>query len=163
MADGVPRLGVTNVGEVANTNTPEPVSSVITVAKFALEGVARNVATPEPRTEIPVDTGRPVAEVNTAYEGVPILGVIKVGLFVKATVLDPLSSVRALAKLALEGVARNVATPEPNPEIPVDTGNPVTLVITPEAGVPRAGVTNVGEVANTRAPDPVSSDISAAS
>ena len=33
---------------------------------------------------------------------------------------------------------------------------PVTLVITPEAGVPSAGVTNVGDVANTAAPEPVS-------
>jgi hypothetical protein len=33
---------------------------------------------------------------------------------------------------------------------------PVTLVITPEAGVPRAGVTSVGLVAKTFAPDPVS-------
>ena len=79
-----------------------------------------------------------------------------------ATVLDPLSSVRADARLALEGVAKNVATPVPNPEIPVDTGNPVTLVITPEAGVPRAGVTNVGEVANTNATEPVTSEITPA-
>jgi hypothetical protein len=33
---------------------------------------------------------------------------------------------------------------------------PVTLVITPEAGVPSAGVTRVGEVANTADPEPVS-------
>ena len=35
---------------------------------------------------------------------------------------------------------------------------PVTLVITPDAGVPSAGVTSVGLVANTAAPEPVSSD-----
>jgi len=34
---------------------------------------------------------------------------------------------------------------------------PDTLVITPDAGVPRAGVTSVGLVANTAAPEPVSS------
>ena len=33
------------------------------------------------------------------------------------------------------------------------------FVSVPEAGVPRAGVTKVGEVAKTRAPDPVSSDL----
>jgi hypothetical protein len=33
---------------------------------------------------------------------------------------------------------------------------PVTLVMTPDAGVPRAGVTNVGDVANTADPVPVS-------
>ena len=36
-------------------------------------------------------------------------------------------------------------------------GNPVALVKTPDAGVPRAGVTKVGLVANTAPPVPVSS------
>ena len=44
-ADGVPRLGVTNVGEVANTNAPEPVSSEITPANSA-EVVAANCDRP---------------------------------------------------------------------------------------------------------------------
>lgn len=34
-ADGVPKLGVTSVGEVANTSEPEPVSSEITPASCA--------------------------------------------------------------------------------------------------------------------------------
>lgn len=46
---GVPRIGVTKVGEVANTSAPEPVSSVTAVAKLALVGVAKNVATPVPK------------------------------------------------------------------------------------------------------------------
>ena len=45
----------------------------------------------------------------------------------------------------------------------VKVGDPVQLVITPEAGVPRAGVTKTGEVLNTAKPEPVSSDIAAAS
>ena len=32
---GVPNAGVTNVGELANTRLPVPVSSLIKVAKFA--------------------------------------------------------------------------------------------------------------------------------
>lgn len=36
-------------------------------------------------------------------------------------------------------------------------GRPVQLVSVPEEGVPRTGVVSVGLVANTRAPDPVSS------
>ena len=36
---------------------------------------------------------------------------------------------------------------------------PVKLVATPEAGVPSAGVIKVGELAKTKAPVPVSSDI----
>ena len=43
---GVPRAGVTSVGDVANTKAPVPVSSVTAVARFALDGVARNVPTP---------------------------------------------------------------------------------------------------------------------
>ena len=45
---GVPNTGVTKVGLVANTNAPEPVSSVTAEAKFAELGVAKNVAIPVP-------------------------------------------------------------------------------------------------------------------
>jgi hypothetical protein len=51
--------------------------------------------------------------------------------------------VTADARLALEGVAKNVATPAPNPLTPVEIGRPVQFVRVPDAGVPSAGVTNV--------------------
>ena len=51
---GVPSKGVTKVGLVANTNDPLPVSSVTAVAKLALDGVPRKVATPAPKEVIPV-------------------------------------------------------------------------------------------------------------
>ena len=57
-AEGVPKAGVTKVGEVPNTNKPEPVSSVTAVIKFALEEVVKNVAIPEPKPETPVEIGR---------------------------------------------------------------------------------------------------------
>jgi len=41
------------------------------------------------------------------------------------------------------------------PVTPVVKGRPVTLVITPDAGVPRAGVTRVGDVLRTTEPEPV--------
>tara|TARA_R110002126_G_scaffold77034_1_gene192261 strand:- start:67 stop:858 length:792 start_codon:yes stop_codon:yes gene_type:complete len=41
------------------------------------------------------------------------------------------------------------------PVTPVVKGSPVVLVSTPEAGVPRAGVTSEGELAKTTAPVPV--------
>jgi hypothetical protein len=41
------------------------------------------------------------------------------------------------------------------PVTPVVSGKPVTFVITPEAGVPSAGVIRVGLVAKTTSPDPV--------
>jgi hypothetical protein len=50
----------------------------------------------------------------------------------------PVSSVNAASKLAEEGVAKKVATPVPNPEIPEPTGRPVALVNVPLEGVPRA-------------------------
>ena len=68
---GVPRIGVVSVGDVANTNEPEPVSSVTAAARFALDGVAKNVATFAPRPLMPVDTGKPVALVNVPEDGVP--------------------------------------------------------------------------------------------
>jgi hypothetical protein len=55
--DGVPSAGVTRVGLVANTRAPVPVSSVTAKAKFALDGVAKKVATPVPRPVIEPTAG----------------------------------------------------------------------------------------------------------
>jgi hypothetical protein len=70
---------VTKVGEVANTNAPLPVSSVTAAAKFALDGVAKKVATFAPNPETPVLIGKPVQLVNVPLAGVPSAGVTKVG------------------------------------------------------------------------------------
>ena len=70
---------------------------------------------------------------------------------------EPVSSVNNAARFALDGVAKNVAAPVPSPDTPVEIGKPVQLVKVPLAGVPSAGVTKVGEVANTLPPEPVSS------
>jgi hypothetical protein len=63
--------------------------------------------------------------------------------------------VKAEARLAPDGVVKNVAMPVPNPETPVEIGNPVALVNVAEVGVPRIGVTRVGDVALTTFPLPV--------
>jgi hypothetical protein len=76
---GVPRTGVTRVGDVANTKAPEPVSSVTAAAKFADEGVAKKVATLAPRPDTPVETGSPVQFVKVPDDGVPNTGVVNVG------------------------------------------------------------------------------------
>lgn len=128
--EGVPSAGVTNVGLVANTNAPEPVSSVTADARLELDGVAKNVATLVPNPLTPVLIGKPVALVNTPAEGVPMLGVTNTGLLLKTTFPEPVSSVTANAKLALDGVAKNVATLAANPLIPEETGRPVALVNT---------------------------------
>jgi hypothetical protein len=153
--EGVPRAGVTSVGDVAKTKEPVPVSSVTAEIRFALEGVARKVATPLPRPLTPVAMGKPVALVKVPLVGVPRIGVTRVGEVANTKEPEPVSSVIAEAKLALEGVAKRVATPVPKPLTPVEIGRPVAFVNTAELGVPRAGVTSVGEFDNTTLVVPV--------
>ena len=74
---GVPNIGVTKVGLVANTNAPDPVSSVTAAFKFTLEGDERNVAIPEPKPETPVVIGNPIQLVNVPDAGVPNIGAAK--------------------------------------------------------------------------------------
>ena len=156
--DGVPRAGVTNVGEVANTNAPEPVSSVIAAAKLALDGVPRNVATPAPKEVMPVPplatdrvpvmpvvNGRPVQLVKVPELGVPRAGVTNVGEFDSTTFVVPVLVVTPVPPLATGNV----------PVTPVVKGNPVPLVNTTADGVPNAGVVNTGLVDNTTLPVPV--------
>jgi hypothetical protein len=94
---GVPRAGVTRVGDVANTFAPVPVSSVKAAAKLAQLGVAKKVATLVPRPLTPVEIGRPVAFVKVALVGVPRMGVTKVGEVAKTLAPLPVSSVKAVA------------------------------------------------------------------
>ena len=68
---GVPKTGVTNVGDVPKTKEPDPVSSVTAEIKLALDGVAKKVATLVPSPETPVEIGKPVALVKTPLAGVP--------------------------------------------------------------------------------------------
>ena len=110
----------------------------------------------------PVESGNPVQLVNVPDEGVPRTGVTKVGLVANTRDPDPVSSDTAEARFALVGVAKNVATPVPNPLTPVEIGNPVQLVSVPDVGVPNAGVTNVGDVDKTTLPVPVVAEEEAA-
>lgn len=144
--DGVPRTGVTNVGLVANTKAPLPVSLVTAAARFAEEGVPRKVAIPVPNPVTPVEIGKPVALVSTPALGVPISGVTRAGDVAKTSAPEPVSLVTAVARLALEGVPKNVAIPVPSPLTPVLIGNPVMLVATPEVGVPNRGAIKVIEL-----------------
>ena len=94
---GVPKIGVTKVGEVANTAEPVPVSSVKAERRLAELGVARKVATPVPRPDTPVAIGRPVAFVKVALVGVPRIGVTRVGEVANTADPVPVSSVKAPA------------------------------------------------------------------
>ena len=66
------------------------------------------------------------------------VGFVRVGDVPNTKEPDPVSSVTAETKLALEGVAKKVATPVPSPDTPVEIGKPVALVNVPEDGVPNA-------------------------
>ena len=94
----------------------------------------------------PVLKGRPVIFVATPEAGVPSKGVVKLGEIANTLAPVPVSSVRAAARFAEEGVAKKVAIPLPKPVTPVLIGNPVALVSVTLTGVPRIGVTSVGEV-----------------
>jgi hypothetical protein len=165
---GVPNKGVTKVGEVAKTAEPVPVSSVKAERRLAELGVARKVATPVPKPDTPVAIGRPVAFVKVALVGVPRIGVTRVGEVAKTADPVPVSSVKAPKRLAELNDPKEVALPT-EVTAPVKLALVVTLpAVKPEAvpvmfvptkadGVPRAGVTRVGLVANTKEPVPVSS------
>jgi hypothetical protein len=84
-----PNTGVTNVGLVAKTAEPVPVSSVKAERRLSELGVARKVATPVPRPDTPVAIGRPVAFVKVALVGVPRIGVTRVGLVDNTLLPEP--------------------------------------------------------------------------
>jgi hypothetical protein len=149
-------------GDIANTKAPLPVSSVTAAAKLADEGVPKKVATLAAKPETPVEIGRPVQLVRVPDVGVPNNGVVRVGDVANTKSPVPVSSVTADNKLADEGVPKKVATLAAKPDTPVEIGSPVQLVRVPEVGVPNNGVVRVGDVANTKSPDPVSSDITPA-
>lgn len=141
-----------------NVLAPATVCAVVKSTKFCEDDPVPPLAI----GKIPVTPdvkGNPVALVNTAADGVPRLGVTKVGLVAKTKAPVPVSSVTAAIKFALDGVANAVATPVPNPLTPEEIGKPVALVKTAADGVPKAGVTKVGLVAKTKVPEPVSSEI----
>lgn len=77
--------------------------------------------------------------------GVPSAGVTSVGLLDSTTAPDPVDDVTPVPPRATGSV----------PVVPPSIGRPVALVITPLAGVPSAGVTNVGLLDNTTLPVPV--------
>jgi len=129
--------GVTRLGDVANTAAPVPVSSVNAAARFALVGVPRKVATPVPNPEIPVETGSPVIFVATPLAGVPSAGVTSVGDVANTAAPVPVSSVNAVARFALVGVPRNVATPEPLPSAtPLPAPSPLRISVVDEIVAP---------------------------
>src|SRR3990167_5076428 len=60
----------------------------------------------------------------------------------------PVFVVSAASRLALDGVAKKVATPAPRPLTPVEIGRPVALVSVPDDGVPSAPLKVTGAPAD---------------
>jgi hypothetical protein len=120
-----PIFGVTKTGDVANTNTPDPVSSVTAAFKLALVGVAKKLATPVPNPLTPVEIGKPVPLVKVTEVGVPNRGVTKVGLVDKTKLPDPVDVVTPVPPCATSMV---VALQVPCVIVPTEVKlDPVTL------------------------------------
>lgn len=94
--------------------------------------------------EVPALT--PPVKVNEVPVAAPITGVTKVGVLANTNAPVPVSSVTALIKFALVGVAKNEAIPVPKPLTPVAIGKPVALVKVALDGVPKFGVVKTGLV-----------------
>lgn len=94
-----------------------------------------------PKESVVIVALAPLLSCNVATSPVDprdIVGVVIVGDVAKTADPVPVEVVSAASRLELDGVARNVATPVPNPETPVLIGSPVQLVSVPLAGVPSA-------------------------
>ena len=98
------------------------------VVALAIVGAAADVA----------NTSVSVGEVNT--------GVVIVGEVANTADPVPVSSVKAVRKLADVGVAKKVATLAPRPDTPVEIGRLVQFDRLPLVGVPNSGVVNTIEV-----------------
>ena len=72
--------------------------------------------------------------VRVPLVGVPKIGVTSVGVEANTKAPEPVSSVTAAAKLALEGVAKNDSIPVPNPVIELTAG--VTVVFAAKVSWP---------------------------
>jgi hypothetical protein len=109
----------------------------------------------------PVSSGKPVALVNVNEVGVPKFGVVSIGevnvLFVNVSVPATVANVpdaagKVIAVVPATAGAEIVAVPE------VEPAKATAVAV----AAPKVGVTRVGEVANTKAPEPVSSLITPA-
>ena len=163
--EGVSRNTVTPVPALVSFLT-ETESAATSVRPEPLPENDRAVITPTALT--PPWTSRPVTSMVDAAPtamlvpvAAPRTGLTSVGVLANTRAPVPVSSSTAAARFAELGVPKKVLASASRSLRPAK-GSPVQFVSVPEAGVPRAGDTKVGELANTRAPVPVSSSIDAA-
>lgn len=97
-------------------NTLPSSQSIVTAVPVSPRAVTSSENTPEKNTLESIE----ITVFALAFcIPVVILGVVSAGLVAKTKEPVPVSSVTAVARLALEGVPRKSATPEPNEVIPV--------------------------------------------
>lgn len=84
-------VGDAIMGDVDSTRLPEPVAALPKAA-----------ATPVPRPEMPVDTGRPVPLVKVTADGVPRLGVVSDGELDRTTDPVPVAAADPVPPLEME-------------------------------------------------------------
>lgn len=130
-AVGVP----VRAGLAERTADPVPVDVVTPVPPLATGSV--------PVT--PVESGRPVALVSVTADGVPRFGVTRAGDVALTVAPVPVDVVTPVPPFATGSV----------PVTPVVRGRPDAFVRVRDDGVPRFGVTRVGDVERTTFPDPV--------
>lgn len=144
----VPEDGVPSAPPLTTNAPAEPVLT------------AKAVPTPVPRPDT-LPTGKPVQLVSVPAEGVPKFGVVSAGEVANTSEPVPVSSLMTPASSA-EVVAASADNLSVVITSVLDEGIvvPFTLVA---VAAPMLGVVNEGEVANTNAPEPVSSLITPAS
>lgn len=174
--------GVVRLGLVPNTSAPDPVSSVTAAARFALEGVPRNVRIPVPVVVVEGAPPAPPPIIRAFAARTPelasVLAALKYGSPPEVPPVSPVPPlatgnvpVTSLARSTLPAVKAEVPFPFKTPVrvvaplpprvtgsvliVPPSIGRPVALVRVSELGVPKFGVVRVGDVARTLLPVPV--------
>ena len=152
----VPPDHFTSAGQVTALAVPSIVKASVIPKAFPVVGMLLMVsvviaafnetANTLPSEQFKVSVPLEIAGAVFVSTRLVMVAVVSVGLVAKTASPDPVSSVNAAAKFADDGVARKVATFVPRPETPVETGKPVHDVSVPLEGVPRTGVTSVGDV-----------------
>jgi len=158
---GIPKIGVTSVGEVERTLFPLPVLVVTPVPPLATASVPASVTAPVVAV-LGVSPVVPAEKEETAV-GLEAAIVIEPAALVIVTLEPAVSVVRVkpvplpISNAPFAGV---VVRPVPPlaignvPVTPVESGSPVAFVRVADVGVPSTGVTNVGLVARTTDPVP---------
>ena len=133
---------IVNASVIPNAFPVVGIFEIVSVVIAAFKETANTLPSEQFKVSVPLDI---VGAVFVSTRLV-IVAVVRVGLVAKTFAPVPVSSVRHEARFAEDGVARKVATLVPSPLTPVEIGKPVQLVSVPLEGVPRTGVTSVGDV-----------------